>query len=76
MENLLTEDQVKQLFFYSDRKRPDALLADEVDIVQFAHVIEQFVARKYARLERDNCVKVVRTLNPVVADALERARQI
>jgi hypothetical protein len=33
MESCLTEELIKQVFFYSDEKRKDALIADEVDIV-------------------------------------------
>jgi len=33
----LTEETIKQIFFQSDRPRPDAMLADEVDIIQFAN---------------------------------------
>jgi hypothetical protein len=72
---MLSEEMIKQIFFQSDRPRPDPLIADEVDIVQFAHNIEQVVALKYARKERAECIKFVRSLNPEVARALDEKRR-
>ena len=33
----LTEETIKQIFFYCDVHEPNALIADEVDIVQFSN---------------------------------------
>jgi hypothetical protein len=70
----LSEETVKQIFFYSDKPRKDAILADEVDIVQFAHNIAKFVKKQYAVDEHARCVKIVRDMNPEVARALENQR--
>lgn len=72
---MLSEETIKQIFFQSDRPRKDAVLADEVDIVQFAEHIEAFVAVEYARKERDTCIEFVRSLNVEVAKALEEKRR-
>jgi late competence protein required for DNA uptake (superfamily II DNA/RNA helicase) len=71
---MLSEETVKQIFFLSDKPRKDPLIADEVDIVQFAQNIESFVAVEKARKEHERCVKIVRDLNPEVAKALESQR--
>lgn len=71
---MLSEETVKQIFFLSDKPRKDALMADEVDILQFASNIEAFVAVEYARKEHSRCVKIVRDLNPEVANALDNQR--
>lgn len=46
----ISEELAKQIFFYSDKPRRDAVLADEVDIVQFANnviaVTRQEIAKK------------------------------
>jgi len=70
----LSEETVKQIFFYSDKPRKDAVLADEVDIVQFAHNVAEFVKGQYALQEHARCVKIVRDMNPEVARALENQR--
>ena len=71
---MLSEETIKQVFFYCDHKEPDAILADEVDIVQFAHRIEQMVAVEYARKEHARCVEIVSQLNREVAKALDTQR--
>lgn len=70
----LSEETVKQIFFYSDNPRKDALLADEVDIVQFANHVAQFVKQHYAAMEHARCVKIVRDMNPEVAKALDNQK--
>jgi hypothetical protein len=71
---MLSEDIVKQIFFQSDRPRKDPLMADEVDILQFAHNIEQYVAVEYARKEHARCVEIVKDMNRNVGEALENQR--
>ena len=71
---MLSEETVKQIFFQSDRPRIDPLLADEVDITQFAHNIELYVAMEYARKEHARCVEIVKELNRAVGEKLETLR--
>jgi hypothetical protein len=71
---MLSEEMVKQIFFQSDRPRKDPLIADEVDIIQFAHNIEQVVAVEYARKEHARCVEIVKDMNRNVGEALENQR--
>ena len=71
---VLSEETVKQIFFHSDKPNKDALLANEVDIVQFANNVALFVKQQYAVEEHARCVKIVRDMNPEVARALENQR--
>jgi late competence protein required for DNA uptake (superfamily II DNA/RNA helicase) len=71
---MLSEDIVKQIFFQSDRPRKDPLMADEVDILQFAHNIELYVAVEYARKEHARCVEIVKDMNRNVGEALDNQR--
>ena len=71
---MLSEETIKQIFFLSDKPRKDPLMADDVDILQFAQNIEAFVAVDYARKEHERCVKIVKDLNPEVARALDNQR--
>ena len=73
---MLSEETVKQIFFQSDRPRKDPLLADEVDITQFAHNIEQYVAVEYARKEHARCVEIAKELNRAVGEKLETLRPV
>ena len=71
---MLSEEFIKQVFFQSDRPRKDALIADEVDIVQFAQNIEAIVRIEAAREEHLRCVKMVSEMNREVGKALENQR--
>jgi len=71
---LLSEELVKQIFFQSDRPRKDALLADDVDIVQFAGNLEAVLRPMIAKEEHQRCVKIVSHMNREVACALENQR--
>jgi len=73
---MLSEETVKQIFFQSDRPRKDPLIADEVDIMQFAHNIEQYVAVECARKEHARCVEIVKEMNRVVGEKLETLRPV
>ena len=70
MKSYLNEELVRQVFFYSDEKRKDALLAVEVDIVQFAEKIEAVLRPIIAAEEHKRCVKIVAHMNREVANAL------
>ena len=70
MKSLLSEELVKQIFFYSDEKRPDPLIADEVDIVQFAEKLEAVLRPLIATEEHKRCVTIVAHMNREVASSL------
>jgi hypothetical protein len=71
MESHLSEEMVKQVFFQSDEKRPDPLIADEVDIVQFAEKLELTLRPLIAAEEHKRCVTIVAHMNREVASALQ-----
>lgn len=74
MKSHLSEELVKQVFFYSDEKRPDPLIADEVDIVQFSEKLEAVLRPLIAAEEHKRCVKIVAYMNSEVASALANQR--
>lgn len=71
---MLSEDIVKQIFFHSDRPRKDALIANEVDIVQFANNLLAVAAPMIARQEHQRCVGMVMEMNREVGKALDSQR--
>ena len=71
---MLNEEIIKQIFFLSDKPRKDALLADEVDINQFANNIAAFVRIEHMKEEHRRCVKIVSDMNPEGGRALENQR--
>lgn len=71
---MLSEEEIKQVFFYCDQHEPNAVVADDVDIVQFAHKIEAIVQIEAARREHQRCVEIVSQMNREVAKALNNVR--
>jgi hypothetical protein len=71
---MLSEETIKQIYFYCDEKLPDAIYADDVDIIQFANKIAAFVAPLIAMKEHQRCVRIVSDMNGEVAKALSNQR--
>ena len=71
---MLGEETIKQIYFYCDEKRHDAIYADEVDIIQFANKIAAFVEPIIAAKEHQRCVQIVSEMNPEVGKALSNQR--
>jgi hypothetical protein len=74
MESCINEEMVKRIFFYCDERREGALMADEVDIMQFAEMLEAVIRPIVATREHQRCVKIVSHMNREVACALENQR--
>jgi hypothetical protein len=71
---MLSEELIKQIFFQSDRPRKDAIIADEVDIMQFAEKLIAVARIEIMRAEHDRCVKIVSEMNSAVGNALANQR--
>lgn len=71
---MLSEEEIKQIFFYCDRPRKDALIADEVDIVQFAENLIAVARLEIIKQEHARCVAIVKDMNRAVGEALENQR--
>jgi hypothetical protein len=72
---MLTDEKVKQIFFYVKSNDPEGVYADDVDILEYARKIEAYVRIEAMREEREECVKLVKSLNVEVAKALEDYRK-
>ena len=70
----LSEETIKQIFFYCDEKLPDAIYADEVDIIQFANKIASYVEPIIAMREHTRCVHIVNDMNREIGNALSGQR--
>jgi hypothetical protein len=71
---MLSEETVKQIFFYCDQHEPNAIVADYVDIVQFAHKIAAYVQPIIAAKEHQRCVQIVNDMNRDIASALSNQK--
>jgi hypothetical protein len=71
---MLTKEEMRKVFLSCDMLDKDGLYADDVDIYELCAAVEKEVALKYARAERAECIKFVRSLNTEVARALSEKR--
>ena len=68
----MNEQDIKQILFTCKSQQPDAevdpkgLYADNLDVIEFGKKIALDAARK----ERAECIKFVKSLNHLVAEAL------
>jgi hypothetical protein len=69
---MLSDDDIKQIFFLSDKPRPTALLADDVDIIQFARNIEQFVIKTNI----DKRAEIALNLDDYITQAANESRKL
>ena len=71
---MLSEEEIKQVYFYCDDKLPNAIYADDLDIIQFANKIELYVTPTIAMREHLRCVQIVSEMNPEVGKALHNQK--
>lgn len=71
---MLPEETIIQIYFHSDRPRSGALIADDVDIIQFAEKLLAVAKPLIASEEHQRCVKIVSDLNKEVGKKLHTLR--
>jgi hypothetical protein len=77
---MITEDDLKHILMAcksqdpSEPIDPNGLYTDNMDIIEFGRKVEEKVAMLYARKERAECIKFVKSLNTEVARALSDKR--
>ena len=71
---MLTKEEMRNVFLSCDMLDKDGLYADDVDVYELCAAVEKAVGLKYARAERGECIKFVRSLNTEVARALSEKR--
>ena len=72
---MISEDLIKQIFFYCNNNDPNGLYTDPtdepLDIVEYARKIEAVISDQVRLKEHARCVEIVRSLNKDVARVLE-----
>jgi hypothetical protein len=77
---MITEDDLKHILMAcksqdpSEPIDPNGLYTDNLNIMEFGRKVEEKVAMLYARKERAECIKFVKSLNTEVARALSDKR--
>jgi hypothetical protein len=70
----MTDDMIKQVFFYCGNNSKNACLANDVDILEFARKIEAVLTPTIQLQEHHRCVKIVSDLNKEVGKKLATLR--
>lgn len=71
---MVSNEDIKQIFFYCDHKDPNGSYADGVDIFEFGQKVAAVVAIQAAKEEREKCIEFVMSLNSEVGKALAEKR--
>ena len=72
---MISEDLIKQIFFYCKNNDPNGLYTDPsdepLDIIEYARKLEAVISDQVRLKEHARCVEIVRSLNKDVARVLE-----
>jgi len=72
---MITEDLIKQIFFYCNNDDPNGLYTDPqgepLDILEYARKIEAVISDSVRLKEHARCVEIVRSMNKDIARVLE-----
>jgi hypothetical protein len=72
---MISEDLIKQIYFYCDNNDPNGLYTDPqgepLDLVEYAHKLEAVISDQVRLKEHARCVEIVRSMNKDVASVLE-----
>jgi hypothetical protein len=78
----ITEADIRQIYFYCKNDNPNGLYhnkEDELDIIEFGTKISEYVSIRASneakKEEHKRCVKLVRSVNPSVADFLDSKKE-
>jgi hypothetical protein len=71
---MITDDTIKQVFLYVEDQDPQAVYADNVNIIDFARKIIDVAKKEIQAEEHARCVEIVSHMNREVAKALEGQR--
>jgi hypothetical protein len=70
----ITEETIKQVFFYCDNKNPAGIYVSDADLMEFSEKLIAVVGKSIADAERAECLKIVEALNPEIARVIRDRR--
>jgi len=73
-QKYVTEDIIKQIYFHCENKLPEGIYPEEIELIEFSEKLILAVAPAVAKAERDECLKIVQSLNPEVARVVRERR--
>lgn len=73
-QKYVNEDIIKQAYFACNNLLKDGIYPEEIELIEFSEKLILLVGQKIAKAEREECLKVVESLNPDVARVLRERR--
>lgn len=68
---MISDADIKQIFFYCDNKDPNGSFADGVDILEFGKKVAAVAEVDGRKAEREKCVNFIAQTNPELAKSLK-----
>ena len=68
---MISDADIKQIFFYCDNKDPNGSFADGVDILEFGKKVAAVAEVDGRKAEREKCVNFIAQTNPELAESLK-----
>jgi hypothetical protein len=73
-QKFVNEDLIKQVYFQCDNRLKDGIFPDEIELIEYSEKLILVVGKDIAKAEREECLKIVESLNPEVARVLRERR--
>lgn len=73
-QKFINEDIIKQVFFQCGNAMPDGMYVDEVELIEYSEKLILVVGKDIAKAEREECLKIVESLNPEIARVVRERR--
>lgn len=68
---MISDEDIKQIFFYCDHRDPNGSYADGVDILEFGKKVAAVAEVQGMKAEREKCVTFIAQTNPELAESLK-----
>lgn len=73
-QKYVNEDIIKQAYFQCNNLLKEGIYPEEIELIEYSEKLILLVGPSIAKAEREECLKVVESLNPDVARVLRERR--
>lgn len=73
-QKFVNEDLIKQVYFQCNNQLKDGIFPDEIELIEYSEKLILVVGKDIAKAEREECLKIVESLNPEIARVLRERR--
>jgi hypothetical protein len=73
-QKFVNEDLIKQVYFQCGNQLKNGIYPDEIELIEYSEKLILVVGKDIAKAEREECLKIVESLNPEVARVVRERR--